>query len=422
MSVINTNVKSLVAQNAMAVNSRSLDKAMASLSTGSRINSASDDAAGLAISSKMTSQIRGLDQAVRNANDGISLLQATDGATVAMSDMLQRMRELAVNSSSDTNTSGDRSSMNLEYQQLTKQIKQIADNTQWNGMNIMNNNSNFGVGGTDAAPDTDGNQVRNVKIQVGANASQNIGVAFKDFSFGLGTTAAPTNGLVSFSGSGTMLGAQNFGIIIGATTFSASTAAGVAAAAPTDTETTAIAAALQTAIQNTVGFQAVTVKAVGNALQISDSQGRAMNTFTSTTVGNAVAGGPTTALAVTANASVAATAPAATAVFGGAAQINNTDVTTQSGANSAITALDNALGNVNTERAKLGATINRLTYAADNLANVSQNTSASRSRILDTDYAKATTELSRTQIIAQASTAMLAQANQSAQSVLALLK
>ena len=272
MSVINTNVKSLVAQNAMTVNNRAMNKAMEQLSTGSRINSAADDAAGLAISNKMTSQIRGLNQAVRNANDGISMIQTAEGATKEITNMLQRMRELAVQAANDTNTADDRGALQKENDQLALEITRIADNTSWNGMKLFN--------------ETD---VGTAKFVVSANADSTIDVDFKK-------------------------------------------------------------------------IDAAT-------------------------------------LAVDAN-----------------------DLTTQSGATTAVTDVDAALKTIDGYRADYGASINRLTYASDNLTNVSQNTSASRSRIQDTDYATATTELARTQIISQAATAMLAQANQQPQSVLSLLR
>ena len=161
-TVINTNVGSLMAQNAISKNSRSLSEAMDQLSTGKRINSAADDAAGLAISSKMTAQINGLDQAVRNANDGISLLQTAEGATIEITNMLQRMREISVQASNDTYTSAERAYLNLEFQQLNTEMTRIAANTQWNGMEILdgvNNTFNF---------------------QVGANANQTIDVNISD--------------------------------------------------------------------------------------------------------------------------------------------------------------------------------------------------------------------------------------------------
>lgn len=314
MTVINTNIKSLVSQNAMINNNRDLSAAMQQLSTGKRINSAADDAAGLAISSRMTSQIKGLDQAVRNANDGISLLQTAEGALIEVTNMMQRMRELAVQAANDTNTSSDRTSLNLEYGQLMQEINRIAQNTQWNGMSIMNNTTSgstaIGTGGTVAAPETAGTELRNIKFQVGANANQIISAQFKDFSIPM-------------------------------------TSAGV----------------------------------------------------------------PDTAVT-----------PDATQIFSGTAQINDTNITTEEDSSTAISRLDAALGRIMDERATYGAVINRLTYATDNLTNISQNTSESRSRILDTDYAKASSELARTQIISQAATAMLAQANQSPQTVLQLLQ
>ena len=275
MTVINTNVKSLVAQQALAVNGRKMSDAMEQLSTGKRINSASDDAAGLSIASKMTSQIRGLNQAIRNTNDGISMMQTAEGALSEVTNMLQRMRELSVQTANGTNSTADKSALQAEFEQLQAEITRVANNTEWNGTAIL------------AASN-------NVVFQIGANSGQTVTVAFK--------------GLVS---AGSM---------------------------------TAVASAVAA---NTV-FSAATASAIGD--------------------------------------------------------------------------LDAAIAQVNSFRSDLGAKINRMTYTVDNLQNVSTNTSASRSRIEDADYAQATTELARTQIIQQAATAMLAQANQSTGSVLSLLK
>lgn len=286
MSVINTNVNSLIAQNAVNVNARNLSSAMEQLSTGKRINGSKDDAAGLSISQIMTAQIRGLNQAVRNANDGVSLLQTADGAMIEQTSMMQRMRELAVQAASDTVTPDQKNYLDKEYQALLGEIDRIGGATQWNGKNLLD-----GLGGTAAG----GVYV----FQVGANASQSISVT-------LGNTSS---------------------------------------------------AALYSTLSGT---------------KVVDSSSA-----------------PTTATSF---------------------------------ATAAITAIDTALKSANNQRADIGAGINRLTYAADNLSNISMNTAASRSRIEDTDYATASTELARTQIIQQAATAMLAQANQSPQSVLALLK
>jgi flagellin len=289
MSVINTNVNSLIAQNAVNVNARNLSNAMEQLSTGKRINGAKDDAAGLSISQVMTSQIRGLNQAVRNANDGISLLQTADGAMIEQSNMLQRMRELAVQAATDTVTPEQKTYLDQEFQALKGEIGRISANTQWNGTNLLDGSG--GASGT-------------YTFQVGANSS---------------TDAVITVEILDLSIDGDVYGGIEDSIIVDDPDPAAATA---------DTDD----------------------------------------------------------------------------------------------ANASITAIDAALKLANAQRAAIGAGINRLTYAADNLSNISMNTAASRSRIEDTDYAQASTELARTQIIQQAATAMLAQANQSPQSVLALLK
>ena len=164
MATINTNMSANIAANSMVRNERTMTSTMERLSTGLRINSAKDDAAGLAISSKMTSQIRGLDQAVRNANDAISMIQVAEGAMKEVTNMFQRMRELAVQAISDSNTNADRGALNNEYKQLSAEVARIAENTQWNGTNIL-----------------DGARTNSV-FQIGANASQTIAVNFGDLS------------------------------------------------------------------------------------------------------------------------------------------------------------------------------------------------------------------------------------------------
>jgi len=272
MSVINTNISSLVSQQALTVNSRALSKAMQQLSTGQRINSAADDAAGLAIGDKMTAQINGLNQAVRNANDGISMVQTGEGALQEVTNMLQRMRQLSVQSANGTYSSADRTSMNSEYTALKNEITRIGNNTQWNSQTLFST-----AGGLSVA------------FQVSSNTS-----------------------------SATI----------------------------------------------TASFAQIT----STALALSSA------------------------------------------------------ITTASAATTAMGTLDTAIATVDSARSSLGAVANRLTYAADNLTSISTNTAASRSRIMDTDYAAATTALASANIIQQAGTAMLAQANQQPQTVLALLK
>ena len=276
-TVINTNVKALVSTSALVKNGRVMANTMESLSTGSRINKASDDAAGLSIRENITAQIKGLNAAVRNANDAISMLQTADGALNEVADMLQRMRELGTLAQNDTYSTAQRVAMNDEFAQLQSEIDRIADNTQWNGMNLLDGTGgNWGGGSL-------------FTFQVGANAGQTISVAIA----GMGIAS--------------------------------------------------------------LGISAVSIGTVTDARD-------------------------------------------------------------------AVTALDDAISVLNTRRSVLGSVINRLTHAVDNLTNVSQNATESRSRVTDTDYATATSELARTQIVQQAATAILAQANQQPQMVLSLLK
>ncbi len=276
-NVINTNVKALMASNALNKNGRVQQNVMESLSTGKSINRASDNAAGLSIREIMTAQINGLGAAIKNANDGVSQLQTADGALNEVSSMFQRMRELAVLSVNDTYSTTQKTAMNTEFVQLGAEVTRISAQTQWNGQDLL--------AGTAASAGT----TSVITYQVGANTTQTV------------TVTIPSMALTQFSVTG-------------------------------DTITTA-------------------------------------------------------ALAT-----------------------------------SAIADLDGSLSELNGYRSTIGATINRLTHAIDNLTNVQQNATDSRSKVEDTDYAAATSELARTQIIAQAATAILAQANQQPQSVLSLLK
>jgi flagellin len=290
MAVVNTNISASIAQAALIRNDRDLSSAMEKLSTGRKINSAADNASGLAISARMTSQIRGLDQAVRNANDGISMVQTAEGALDEINTMLQRIRELAVQSGTGTTASADRSSLNTEFQTLVDEIDRIVDNTTFNGRNVLN----AAAGGAAT--------VSKVAFQVGAGTKQTISLTFGNF--------------------------------------------------------------LQTGVSGT--FKSL--------------------------------------------ASATLTLSAATTTLG----ITN--------ASKVMVVTDLAIERVSKQRATFGAITNRLEHAIDNLTNVKTNTEASRSRILDTDYAESTSELARTQIIQQAGTAMLAQANALPATVLALLQ
>jgi flagellin len=389
MSVINTNVSSLIAQNAITSNSRAQSNAMQQLSTGLRINGAKDDAAGLSIASKMTSQIKGLDQAVRNSNDAISMLQTADGALVAVGDMMQRMRELSVQGASDTNVASDRTALQAEFSQLSNEVSRIAKSTQWNGMNILDGSANGGTG--------------TFNFQVGSSAGQTVPKTIVNMgavASTTGTAAIVTTAATSTAGqidTMTIAGTYAAGDVItvngrNSQQFQYTVVAG--STSPTAIAT-GIIAGLTTGVNGNPSFQ------VANGIAVAGTAPAV--TFT----------GPI-------NTTIAA--PTASIASGTLANVKDMNISTQANAAAAIGALDTSIAAVNSQRSDLGATINRLTYAADNLANVSQNAQASRSRVQDTDYAKTSTELARTQIIAQAATAMLAQANQSQQSVLALLK
>jgi len=383
MSVINTNASALIAQNALTSNARASSTAMQQLSTGLRINGAKDDAAGLAIASKMTSQIRGLDQAVRNANDAISLLQTADGAMSNVNDMLQRMRELAVQAASDTNVSSDRTALNNEFQALATEIGRVGSTTQWNGQNILD--------GSGAAADASGN----FTFQIGANDSSSQRMTV---NIGSVAGAAPDTVALTVGGNGLVQ------------------------------TSAALVPALGNVYTTTVNGKSFSYQVTAADMTGADDAARGATVAANIKSGLIASGilTGTTAVATSSTNTVVLTgtvpfSQTMTKSAGGTSVVTG-NISTASAAQTAITAVSTALTTVNNTRSTLGAGINRLTYTADNLANISQNASASRSRVQDTNYAKASTELARTQIIAQAATAMLAQANQSQQSVLALLK
>jgi flagellin len=421
MTTINTNVSSLIAKNAIGQNERAMSQAMTRLSTGSRINSARDDAAGLAISERMSSQVSGLKMAARNANDAITLLQTADGATKEIGSMLGRMRELAVQAASGTYTSTDRTALDLEFGALMDEIDRVAANTEWNGSAIL-----AGASSLESAAET----VNSKDIQLGADATQTMNLSLKSWRTKVAvdshmTTAAGANrdGLDSATKFVVDFGAMTNGqtIIIAGLTVTAgssnATAAEVAGAFVSladGADGTANDSSNKTAASGALtGF---TTSALANTDQVTFTAvtaGTAMSAITGTSSGHVTTGGSTG----TANNSAFSSG----VLFYGTTP-TRIDITSQDSAAQAITELDSAINGAAAERAKLGSYMSRLQHASDNLTNVATNTAASRSQIADADYAAETTELARTQIISQASTAMLAQANQVKQTVLALLK
>ena len=410
MTVINTNVAASVTANAMKANQRAMDTTMERLATGLRVNSAKDDAAGLAIGTKMDSQIRGMQQGVRNANDGISMLQTVDGAAEQITNLLQRMRELAVQGQNDTNSTSDLNNLNDEFAALATEIDRIADRTEFNGTSMMNTTS--GVTKTiTVGPDKDDK----IDVVVG-DFNLNAGAAISKSVDTLTITAADIQALTSgsaaefyvtdSSGAVLTINQTEIGAVSGITDFSDATVAG-------------LVTALNTAIDADSTFEQMDAVAVGNTI-----------TFTQTVAGAggiASVGGKSDA--TTTLASVGSGVVRTTNGDANVLQPMGADLSTYKTASNnlveaegTIAALDVAITGVNTARASFGANISRLEFSVDNLNTAINNTSAAKSAVMDADYASETTELARTQIISQASTAMLSQANQQAQSVLALLK
>ena len=409
MSVVNTNVSASLAQSALMRNERALGSAMEQLSTGSKINSASDDAAGLAMAAKFTSQIKGLDMAVKNANDGVSMISTAEGALNEVTNMLQRMRELAVQSSNGTMTQEDRNYMDKEYKALDSEIDRIEKNTQWNSTNILD--GSVGSSGK-------------VSFQVSSNyvskGQTTTGELVVHDSI-IGKTQDEVAAAGTFTGTGTASGDAHFNY---GDTFNGVTLVKDSSTNANDSSTPPV---LGFAHNDIVDKTLAEIQATNNILKNEAGTGQSAANATGTAQGvkNYKAGDTFDGITLKAGETeVARTNDTITVDFGnlGTDTASLGDVLTQSKAQTAIGTLDTAIKNVNEQRATFGAASNRLTHAVDNMTNIRVNAEASRSRIEDTDYAKTTSELAKAQIIAQAGTAMLAQANQSAQSVLSLLR
>jgi flagellin len=394
MAVINTNIAAMRTTNALMRNERDMNVTMERLSTGKSINSAKDDAAGLAVSSRMTAQIKGVLQSVDNASDAIGMVQTADGASIEIGNMMQRMRELAIQASNGTVTSTDQSSLNLEFVALRTEIERVANNTQWNGENILSGTAGTSSNGT-------------AVYQVGANSLQTMSVSFGDWNLNPATETAGVAAVYDIT-------------LADATVLAWTVADGDFVIS--DGQNTVTIPAATIAGYSTVTDIVTYVETTDGSLTrltVSDANDILRLTYDEAAV---VTVAPTASLNAVAYAYVATT-PGVTAssnVYG--TDLSAIAIDTDTGANGAIAKLDTALNGINAQRAVFGAGMNRLEYAIDNLTNVSENAMASRSRIEDADYAAETSELARTQIIQQAGTAMLTQANQQTQSVLALLK
>ena len=380
--IINTNMLSLNAQRNLNQSQNAQSVAIQRLSSGLRINSSKDDAAGLAISDRFTTQIRGLNQATRNSQDAIGLAQTAEGALASVTNNLQRMRELAVQSANGSNSQGERDALQLEFDQLRQEINRISAQTAFAGVKLLD--------GTFA----------NVNFQVGANAGETLSISSLA---NVSSTTLGTYSAASVTG-------------VAATGFTAITAGDLTIDGPTSTAGVSLGA-ISTAADATA--RAAQIRTAVNA--VSSQTGVYAVEGSGTTVQLWSAGAITVGLAgtaTTANTGLTAATTAATNQTG----FNTVSIATVTGANQALVQMDGALSSVASSRATMGAIQSRFEALISNLQITSENLTASRSRIQDADFAEETAKLTRAQILQQAGTAMLAQANAAPQNVLALLR
>lgn len=480
--VINSNIASLNAQRNLNTSQNSLASSLQRLSSGLRVNSAKDDAAGLAISERMSAQIRGLNQAARNANDGISLAQTAEGALASVTDNLQRIRELAVQAANATNSSSDRTALNNEATQLIAEIERVATTTQFNGVNLLDgsfNSQSFQVGANanQTISITSISSARTASLGVGSGSSYsasvqtasvtttalsagdiaingyNVGATSADgvsYSYSTGSAIAKAAAINAISGNTNVTAQVQANTVTGSSIYNSSISGdsshnitingvmlgGVAANASDVVMGSQIAARVNEVTSQT-GVTA-TYDTTSGAVSLTAADGR---NITIATTGNGSAASFTAGTSV-ANVKLTTTSSAGITVSGSAgglaaiglsagttaatttvgAGVSSLDLTTASGAQSAIAIIDAALSTVNSSRAQLGAYQNRFGSTVNSLQTTAENLSASRSRIRDADFAAETAEMTRSQILQQAGTAMLAQANSLPQNVLTLLR
>lgn len=482
---INNNQMALNAQRQLNTSAGILKTGMERLSSGLRINSAKDDVAGVAIADRMTSQIRGINQAVRNANDGISLAQTAEGALQESTAILQRMRELAVQSANDTNTGTDRASLQKEVGQLQQELNRIANTTAFNGKNLLDGSfsaQKFQVGananqtisvsagnaqasaigaqrvnsasasfqvtasagtnavtsgtltingsvGSDTVDVTDGQSARDIAAAVNGKTAQTGVTAQARTEAELKVTAT---GAVSFELYGQNLNADGDAATISVNVSNASDLTELAAAINDKAGKTGVTATLNDSknaitLTNSDGYDIALVGKAGSTAELSVAA--VDETGTAGTSG-AITSGSTDEANVAGRVlfesgksfSVEDSGSGLGSATSDLSSVGKIDISTQSGSNDAISVIDKALSFVNDLRADLGAVQNRFSSTINNLQTTSENISDARARIQDADFAKETAELSRGQILQQAGIAMLAQANQAKQGVLQLLR
>ncbi|MBG9790371.1 flagellin [Brevibacillus laterosporus] len=398
---INHNVSALNTHRQLGVNTGASGKNLEKLSSGLRINRAGDDAAGLAISEKMRGQIRGLEMATKNAQDGISLIQTAEGALTETHSILQRMRELAVQASSDTNEGVDREKLQAEVDELSKEIKRISTDTEFNNQKVLDGSFD------------------NKTFHIGANQGQNIKLSINDMS-------NAKLGIDAVKGGETNIAALGVDISNYGATFNVIVNAGAAAGGAKVDKTTATLDAATGNIQITLRQGPGTTPpagaaTVGPTLATRDEIAAALNQAFSKAGYDATATADTGAGAITAPAT--ASAPqAVAAVTTDRDDTKGIRISSQVAADKAITTINNALNKVSEERSKLGANQNRLEHTINNLGATAENLTAAESRIRDVDMAKEMMDFTKNNILTQAAQAMLAQANQQPQGVLQLLR
>ncbi|GMA51304.1 flagellin [Alicyclobacillus contaminans] len=468
--IINHNLGSMNALSALNQNQNSLQSALQQLSTGKRINSAADDAAGLAISQKMQAQINGLDQASQNAQNGISLIQTAEGALNETQNILQRMRQLATQSANDTNTSDDRNAMQLEISQLKQEVDRIANTTQFNTKNLLD-----GSIGNSAVLGADGLSLKSVSVtdaNLAADTYTVTGVAPATIGATVNTNTTGLDASTDFDFTNTTkvtgLALGNYtltvsnGAVGGTYDLTLKDANGVTVASANGWDNTAPITLTGTnesgvttkfTINNDGNLQSgsmtfnLNATYSANDFTITNSSGSNIYSNSSSltiTDSNFQAGGfqfnmtvDTALAAANSKSTITTTNNALTMQIGANANqtmkvgiqamdttslgINNIDISTQQGAETAITALDNAIQTVSSERSTLGAYQNRLEHTINNLSTSSQNLTTAQSGITDTDMASAMAQFTKDNVLQQAAISMLAQANQQPQLVLKLL-
>lgn len=406
---VNTNVASLNTQRNLSNSSNALSTSMQRLSTGSRINSAKDDAAGLQISNRLTSQINGLGVAVRNANDGISLAQTAEGALQQSTNILQRMRDLSLQSANGSNNDSDRESIQKEVSQLQSELTRISDTTTFGGRKLLD-----GSFGSQA-------------FQIGANANETINVAVgkMDTTSLFGTVSAKVS-------SGATLTSDAAPPLTTAAPVAADDAGDVIIKVGDNTEVklsiiagdTADTIAQRINDKGISGDTSLKATVTGGQLVLeSSAKGTAAGTPASITITNSAANASTDTVAtVFGAAGTAGEVGADTSTVATTSTVASIDVSTADGAQNAIEIIDGAIKQIDSQRADLGAVQNRFDNTIANLQSISENSASARGRIQDTDFAAETANLSKNQILQQAGTAILAQAKQLPQAVLSLLQ